>query len=73
MIIPEEEGGHPEGISDEEANRVAREIAEELGLVVGPRSRICHSCGRVIMVKDWQVHQKGHRIHHLRRRGEVKW
>jgi len=44
-------------VSEEEAIKVAREMAEELGLVVGPKSRIYHSCGRVIMVKDWPAHQ----------------
>jgi len=73
MTPVSESSEEPEGFSQEEAGRVAREIAEELGLVVGPKSRICHSCGRIIMNRDWNAHQEGHRIHRLRRRGEVKW
>jgi len=73
MMIPENEGDRPEDISKEEITRVAREMTGDLGLIVnGSKNKICPSCGRVVMNKNWHVHQEAHRVH-LRRRGDVKW
>ena len=47
MMISENEGDRPEDISEEEATKVAREMAEELGLNVHG-SMICPNCEQVI-------------------------
>ena len=56
----------------DELNDLSPEAAGELGLSPH-RSKICPSCLQVIQNTNWYAHMEGHRVHHLRRRGEVEW
>jgi hypothetical protein len=48
------------------------ETAGDLGLSLN-RSKICPNCLKVIKNANWYAHMEGHRVFHLRRRGEIEW